>query len=115
MENTRLSTSSLKLVIAIALVWMLTGACSRPSENGAPEHRYALTGKVVSVNSQDQTATISAAAIPHFMGAMTMAYPIHSRAEFDSLHAGDQITATVNVFSDGVYYLSDIKVQPPAK
>lgn len=94
---------------------VLAGGCSRHSEKAAPQHRYALSGKVVAVNPQDQTATVEAAAIPNFMEAMTMAYPIHSRKEFASLHAGDRITGTVNVFSDGVYDLSDIKIQQSAK
>ena len=101
---------ALYVFLAIFACALSTG-CSRQSENAKPQHRYTLTGKVVAINPQDQTATIAAAAIPNFMEAMTMPYPIRSRQEFDLLHVGDRITATVNVFSDGVYNLSDIKVQ----
>jgi Cu/Ag efflux protein CusF len=58
---------------------------------------------------------IDAAAIPNFMEAMTMEYPVRSAAELNSLHVGDRITATVNVLPEGPYYLSDIKRQPPPK
>lgn len=58
---------------------------------------------------------MDAAAIPNFMEAMTMEYPIRSRSEFDSLHVGDHITATVNVRDGGGYYLSDVKTQKAAK
>lgn len=102
----------MKIILAtLALVCCL--ACAR-SAKPAPEKHYPLTGKVVSVNAQEQTAAIDAAAIPNFMEAMTMDYPIASKAEFAALHRGDRITATVNVSDDGSYNLSQIKVQPAA-
>ena len=101
----------MKLFAAITLFLVLITACSRRSET--VEHRYALTGKVVALNPQDRTATINAAAIPNFMEAMTMEYPIRSRQDFDRLHVGDRINATVNVLPEGLYYLSDVKVQKP--
>ncbi len=98
----------------MALLLTLLGACSHRSETGGVVHRYPLSGKIVSLNSTDRTAMVDAAAIPNFMEAMTMEYPIRSRSDFNSLHAGDRITATVNVREDGGYFLSDIKVQKPA-
>ena len=58
---------------------------------------------------------VDAAAIPNFMEAMTMEYPVRSQLEFNSLHVGDHITATVNVRGEGGYYLSDIKIQKAVK
>jgi Cu/Ag efflux protein CusF len=49
------------------------------------------------------------------MEAMTMEYPVKSKADFDQLHAGDRIKATVNVSEEGSYNLSGIQVQQPAK
>jgi Cu/Ag efflux protein CusF len=99
------------ILIASALVFCL--ACARGAKS-APQKHYQLTGKVVSINAQEQTAAIDAAAIPNFMEAMTMEYPIASKAEFATLRPGQHITATVNVSADGVYNLSQIKAQPAA-
>ena len=63
------------------------------------------------MNSNDRTATIDAAAIPSFMEAMTMQYPIRSKSEFETLRIGERITATVNVREDGLYDLSNIHRQ----
>ena len=97
--------------LSVALV-----SCARKPEAGPPEHQYKLTGKVVSVDSKHQTAMIDAAAIPGFMEAMAMEYPIKSKTEFDTLHAGDNITATVNVYASGAEYnLSNIRKQGAGK
>jgi protein SCO1/2 len=73
-----------------------------------------LTGKVVSVNAKDQTVAIDGAAIPNFMEAMTMDYPVKEKADLEPLHTGDRISATVDVSDDGSYSLSHIQVQPIA-
>lgn len=105
----------MRFVFVIVCCLALLSACAARQNESAPERHYPLSGTVVAVNLQDRTATIDAAAIPNFMEAMTMAYPVKSEAELRSLHAGDKITATVNVREEGVYDLSGIKVQPPGK
>lgn len=100
------------ILISLALACCL--ACARGAKPVAEKH-YQLTGKVVSVNAKEQTAAIDGAAIPNFMEAMTMEYPIASKAELATLHPGDRITATVNVSDDGTYNLSQIKPQPAAQ
>jgi hypothetical protein len=42
---------------------------------------------------------------------MAMEYPIKPDAEFQKLHVGDKITATV-IVGDPAYYVTDIKVLP---
>lgn len=69
---------------------------------------------MVSVNAKEHTAAIDAAAIKGYMEAMTMDYPIQSKDDLASLHPGDHITATVDVYDDGSYTLSHIKVLPVA-
>jgi Cu/Ag efflux protein CusF len=88
---------------------LVLAACGRKPESAEPERHYALTGRVLALNAKDQTATVDAAAIPNFMEAMTMEYPIKSKSDFDKLHVGDKITATVNATSDGLYDLSNIQ------
>ena len=99
----------MRLIFPAVLI-LFVGACSRNVEDRAG-HQYPLTGKVVSLNTNEQTAAVDAAAIPNFMEAMTMDYPIKSKPEFNSLHVGDRISATVDVGADGGYDLSHIKIQ----
>jgi len=84
-------------------------ACGPKQESKGPARHYQLTGRVVSLNKKDRTASIDAAAIPGYMEAMKMDYPIASQAEFDSLSAGESIKATVNVYESGDYDLSGIQ------
>ncbi len=104
----------MKAIILILLALALT-ACSRKSDTSQPKHQYQLTGKVVSLDARSQTATVDAAAIPNFMEAMTMEYPVKSKEEFKTLHPGDQIRATVDVTEAGTYDLSNIHVERAGK
>jgi len=96
-------------ILIYALLIVVLTSCGRKPESVARQHHYRLTGRVIALNAKDHTANIDAAAIPHFMEAMTMEYPIKSKADFDKLHIGDQITATVNASDDGLYDLSDVQ------
>ncbi len=102
--------ASVSFVTSLLFVAMLfaTGCAEKKAQKGSAKH-YQLTGKVLSLNSKDQTASIDAAAIPDYMNAMTMSYPIAEKSEFESLHPGDQIRATVNVYDSGDYDLSAIQ------
>ena len=103
----------MKLVLPILI--LITLGCSGGPERTQPERHYALTGKVVALDAQSRTATVDASAIPNFMDAMTMDYPVKSKADFDKLHVGDRIEASVNVAGDGVYDLSNVQVQRAGK
>jgi Cu/Ag efflux protein CusF len=70
-----------------------------------------MTGEVMALNAKDRTATIKAGPIANWMDAMTMEYPIPSKDEFNRLHVGDKIKATVDVQDDAVYSLSHIEQQ----
>ena len=96
----------MKRFIVLSVVLVVSVACDR--RPAAPEHHYQLSGKVLAVNVHDRTATVSGAAIPGWMEAMTMEYPIRSRSDFDRLRVGSAIKGTVNVRSDGDYDLSNI-------
>ena len=106
----------------LAILWLSTlcfvglTACSRKPEASGPERRYQLSGRVVALDAAHQTATIDAAAVPNFMEAMTMEYPIKSKMEFAKLHVGDNIRATLNVTDAGASYsVSDIQKQTAGK
>ena len=101
-----------KLIRAATLCCLALAACSRKPEASGPERHYQLSGQVMALDAKHQTATIDAAEVPHFMEAMTMEYPIKSKADFNALHVGDKITATLNVNAAGdTYDLSGIQKQ----
>ena len=95
--------------IALLTVILSGAGCGSKATDKGPAKHYQLTGKVVSVNSKDQTASIDAAAIPNYMDAMTMSYPIANKSELGSLHPGDEIRATVNVYDSGDFDLSSVQ------
>jgi len=99
----------------IALLLPLA-ACTGSKSNAGPERHFPLTGKIVALDAKHQVASIDAAAIPNFMDAMTMEYPIAKKADFEKLHVGDRITATLNVTASGdEYNVTDIHKQNAGK
>ncbi len=98
-------------IFTLILCAALLAGCNRESHPTGAERHYTLNGKIVALDAQHQTATIDAAAIPNYMGAMTMEYPIKSRSDFQALHTGEEITATLDVAGDDSYSVSNVKPQ----
>ncbi len=84
-------------------------SCSRPVRNtvGGPVQRYQLHGQIVQVDAKAHAALIKHQKIEGWMEAMTMEFPVKDEREFQALHAGDQITATVFV-QDTDYWIGEI-------
>jgi len=89
----------LTLLLAIGLI-----GCSHEQAK-----RYPMQGEIKGLDTTSKTATIAAGKIGDWMEAMTMEYRVKPDAEFEKLHTGDRIEATV-VVSDGSYYVTDVKV-----
>ena len=106
---------TLRSLLGLTLLILSSLACGHKPESKGPARHYQLTGRVVSLNKKDRTASIDAAEIPGYMEAMKMDYPIASQAEFDSLSAGETIKAIVNVYESGDYDLSSIQKTDTAK
>jgi Cu/Ag efflux protein CusF len=68
-----------------------------------------MQGEVKALDANAKTATIAAGKVGDWMDAMTMEYPVKPDAEFQKLHVGDKIEATV-VVNDPSYYVTDVKV-----
>lgn len=96
-------------ILLLALICSIFFACNRAPATAS--RHYPLTGRVVALNASDHTATIDTAAIPKYMEAMTMEYPVPSKDDFSKLHVGDKITATLDVRDDGLYSLSNVHTQ----
>ncbi|MEP6914547.1 MAG: copper-binding protein [Acidobacteriota bacterium] len=108
----------------MATVILVAGAlgCSQPrGQDGASarasvavETRYELKGKVVSIDKPAKRLTVDHEAIPGFMEAMTMAYPVRDDRVFDRLSPGERVTATL-VSAHGGYWLEAIAVVEPPR
>jgi protein SCO1/2 len=93
-------------LILAALAFVSAGCKSKPAESGP---RFHLHGKIVSVSAKDGSATVDHDAIPGFMGAMTMPYPVPDAKVLATLAPGDEITADV-VVTEGVPHLENVVI-----
>ena len=93
-----------RIVAILSLLLMLAGCAHK-----AAEKRYPMQGEIMSLDATAHTATIAAGKIGDWMEAMTMEYPVKPDAEFQKLHVGDKIEATV-VVGDPAYYVTAIKI-----
>jgi protein SCO1/2 len=102
--------SLLKFSILTALA-VLTGcnknSTQQPAQTSAQTStqtssvkHYQLKGKVISIDKRGNMANIDAEAIPGFMDAMTMPYPVKPESDLDKLKPGDLVTADVVVTED---------------
>jgi protein SCO1/2 len=85
------------VLAALVLASVLAACSGTKGPSGPPEKHYQLTGVIQAVNPKLQTATVKANDVPGWMEAMTMDFPVRSKSDLNQLHAGDRITATVNV------------------
>jgi Cu/Ag efflux protein CusF len=72
--------------------------------------RYAMEGEVKALDPAARTATIAHGKIGDWMEAMTMEYAVKPDSEFQKLHVGDRIQATVVVSGDK-YYVTGVRVK----
>jgi protein SCO1 len=100
--------------LCITLALAFTVACNHANSpakqaNDQGSKRYALKGKVVSVDKNAGTANVSNEPIAGFMDSMVMSYTVKPAAMLAQLQPGDQITADV-VVDQGNYWLENVKV-----
>ena len=80
--------------------------CGARKEGGK---RYPMQGEIKALDTNAKTATIAAGKIGDWMDPMTMDYAVKPDSEFQKLHVGDRIEATV-VVNDPSYYVTDVRV-----
>jgi protein SCO1 len=105
--------------ILLAIFPLVLAGCKKSQPAGTAEQEpagarhYQLVGKVVSIDTSQNSITVDSLAVPGFMDAMIMPYSVHNQNELTTLHPGDQITADIVVTNDGAY-LQHIVVTKPA-
>src|SRR5208282_6376724 len=101
--NAECRLARVALALLLAAVALVPAACKKPPQEQESVKRYHLVGKVISVDTKGQAVIVDHQAIPGFMDAMTMAYPVRDVRILAPLNVGDEITADVVVASDGAY------------
>lgn len=101
---------------------LLTVALVSSCHHAAPAaKRYPFTGRIISIDAQDQSAIIDGDDIPGFMSAMAMSYKIKPPSMLTQLAPGDSISADVVVIERGNsngapdYWLENVKVTAHSK
>lgn len=89
------------VALAVGFFIFALAACKKQEDAGVK--RYHLVGKVVAVDARGSSVVVDHQAIPGFMDAMTMSYPVRDVRILAPLNVGDEITADVVVASDGAY------------
>jgi Cu/Ag efflux protein CusF len=80
--------------IAIACLALGLAGCATPKPQEAAK-TFQMRGEVTGLDAGGHVTTIKHEAIPGFMGAMTMGYPVKDAGEFSKLAVGEPITAIV--------------------
>jgi protein SCO1/2 len=94
--------------ILLCLVWLIACGPSKQSKEAATK-RYRLTGRVVSLDKQNQSMVVDGDEIPGFMSAMTMSYKVKNGSDLNQVAAGDTLSADIVARNDE-YWLENIKV-----
>lgn len=106
------------LAFILFSVFVLT-ACTQSATQTPPVEakRYALKGKVLSVDREKKRAKIDHEAVEGYMDAMTMEFPIHEDWVWDDLTPGSEIRAELVVDSSAKepYWLEKIGIVASAK
>jgi Cu/Ag efflux protein CusF len=95
-----------RISFVLVLAALLAAGCHKKEE----AKRYPMQGQILALDPTAKTATIAAGKVGDWMEAMTMEYLVKPDAEFQKLHVGDKIDATV-VVTDPGYYVTDVKVK----
>lgn len=96
-----------RLTVILVLALALAGCRAKLPEG----KRYTMQGEIKALDASAKSATIDAGNVGDWMPAMTMEYPVKPDADFQKLHVGDHIQATVVVLDVG-YYVTDVKMAP---
>jgi len=117
--------SRIALIFLLSVSTLLTSSCHR-SKQPQTTKRYAFSGKVLSIDTQSQTANIDGDMIQGYMEAMVMAYKVKPPEMLKQLAPGDRVTGDLVVIETDPrddsavpeYWLENVKVtghgQPPA-
>lgn len=99
------------LALVVVAGFVSTGCKTGLSQdkNRSLERRYALRGRVISIDKQAGQIVVDHEDIPGFMAAMAMPYPVKAPFLLNKVSSADQITAEV-VVNGSQFWLENITV-----
>ena len=107
-------TVSIAALVAVAVLAVpgcarrTTTPAGKPAAASAAAKRYPLRGVIRDVDVQKREITVEHEAVPDYMDAMTMDFPVRDDPQvFEILHVGDRIEARL-VVDGGDYWLEQI-------
>src|SRR5579862_4607612 len=90
----------MRLAMLFAVLGMALMLMACHSQAPLPEQRFDVRGKVMAIDRNGGTVTLQHEAIPGYMEAMTMDYPLKDKWVFDVLKPGQTIQARLVVATD---------------
>jgi protein SCO1/2 len=105
------------MALAMPMVVLMDGCRSgeKPTAVAVAVKAYPVRGTVESVDTKRNRIELNAKAIPGFMEAMTMSYPVADPAAIAEMHPGDMITASLEVDANGKMALQSVVIVGQAK
>ena len=105
---TQTKSKTVALLALLGVMFLLAAGCGQKAE--PPAKRFMLKGKVISIDKAQGRMVVDHEAIPGFMGAMAMPYPVADPKLLDAVSPGDQVTADVVVPEGKLPHLENIVV-----
>jgi protein SCO1 len=116
-ENIRgeIRTAMIALFIVTSIGLFLAGCGTAPVENKTQTQprRYVLKGRITKIDKPTREVLVDHEAIPGYMGAMEMPYPVADVQSLDKITVGDEIRADL-VVTKGIPALENIVVTKKA-
>jgi protein SCO1/2 len=103
-----------RLMAGLVGFGMVFALASCQSEKPLPEQRFDLRGRVVGIDKNAGSVRLQHEAIPNYMAATTMDYPVKDSWVFDVLKPDQTVRATLVVATDSAW-LEGIVVTEEAK
>jgi protein SCO1 len=111
------------LIVFLGALLGVSAACHRTKSTAGNGKRYPFTGRIVSVDTKSDSATIDGDLIQGFMEPMVMTYKFKPPSMLRQVAPGDSISAEVVVIepdpgnreADPDYWLENVKVTGHAK
>jgi Cu/Ag efflux protein CusF len=109
--NAGIRSAMIALFLVTSIGFFFAGCGTAPTENKtqAQVKRFSLKGKVTKIDKPSRELLVDHEAIPGFMGAMEMPYPVADVKSLDTVAVGDEIRADL-VVTDGHAALENIVV-----
>jgi protein SCO1 len=89
------------LLLALMFVVLLIAGCKPNATNQSSAAEYDIRGKVMAVDTTNQTVTLDHETIPGYMEGMTMPFKVEDPKLLTGLQVGDQVQGKLKKTDSG--------------